>query len=152
MATWMEAPVEGTAPRAGAEIGATLDGPVAEPEPWIVLDARVWPGAGPSLHDTIPVASPGTLPLSTGSLEPEHATPRICDVIAAWRAAERRIAELVEGDPDRDRLQAELVGLRALHHGLFEARMRHWPTEVSCPGTFAIMAWGRVPRPARVLA
>jgi hypothetical protein len=151
MATWM-APVEGTTPRAGVEIEPTLDGPVAELDPWMVLDARVWPGASPSLRDTIPVASPGTIQPSTGSLEPEHTTPRICDVIAAWRAAERRMTELVQDDPDRDRLQAELVGFRALHHGLFEARMRHWPTGASCRGTFAIMAWGRLPPRARVLA
>jgi hypothetical protein len=152
MATWMEAPVEGTNSEAGAEIAGTLDGSPAEFDPWIVLDASLWPGASSSPRDVIPVTNRGPAQPSTGSLEPGHSTPRICDVIAAWRVAERQIAEMVEDDPDRARVQAALVSLRTLHHELFEARMRRWPREASARWTFAIMAWGRAPSPARVLA
>lgn len=152
MATWMEAPVEGTKSGAGAEIGATVDGSPTELDSWIELDASVWPGASRSPRDGIPFVSPGPDQPSTGSLEPAHGTARICDVIAAWRVAERQIAEMVEDDPDRGRVQADLVGLRALHHGLFEARMRRRPGEASARWTIAILAWGRAPLPARVLA
>ena len=47
----------------------------------------------------------------------------ISDVLAAWRAAERELAALAVGDPDMGRVHAELVGLRALHHRLFDARI-----------------------------
>jgi hypothetical protein len=123
-----------------------------ELDPWIELDASIWPGAGPTPREAIPFVTSGPDQPSTGSFEPGHGTPRICEVIAAWRVAERQIAEMVEDDPDRGRIQAELVGLRALHHELFEARMRRWPREASARWTFAIMAWGGAPLPARVLA
>jgi len=152
MATWMEAPVEGTKSGPRIESGATVDGSPTELDPWIELDAGVWPSAGPSPRDAIPFVSPGPDEPSTGPLEPGHGTPRICDVIAAWRVAARQMAEMVQDDPDRDRVQADVIGLRALHHELFEARMHRWPREASARWTFAILAWGRAPVPARVLA
>jgi hypothetical protein len=89
-----------------------------------------------------------------GPLEDEVATPPIHQVIAAWRAADRELAGLVEGDPEWNRIHAELIGLRALHHLLFEARMAASPTdgESSARSEFALMTWGSAPLPAPVMA
>jgi hypothetical protein len=82
------------------------------------------------------------------------AVPRIHDVISAWRAADRELAGLVEDDPERDRVQSELVVLRAVHHRLFAARMAASPTidESSVRSEFGVMAWGPEPLPAGVMA
>lgn len=46
----------------------------------------------------------------------------------AWRAAERDIAALVIGSPDRTRLEAEVAALRVLHHRLFIEVSRATPS------------------------
>ena len=142
MATWMEAPIEGSEVGGTSEIAVRPDGSPSEIDPWIVLDAGIWPGANVPERE------------ATGFLGSEEARPPIPAVIAAWRAADRELAGLAEGDPDWDRVHAELVGLRALHHRLFEARMAQDPTggESSSRWTFAIMAWGPTPLPAGVMA
>jgi hypothetical protein len=80
--------------------------------------------------------------------------PRIRDVILAWRAAERELAGLVEADPKRERVRAELVSLRAIHHRLFAARMAESPAgrTSSARWELAVLAWGSAPLPARVMA
>jgi hypothetical protein len=150
MATWMEAPIEASEVDGRGEIGVLPDGPPSEIDPWIVLDAAIWPGANVPEREAI--ATPAQ-PWS-GPLEHEDPTPPIHEVIAAWRAADRELAGLVEGDPDWNRIHAELVGLRALHHRLFDARMARDPAggESSSRWTFAIMAWGPAPLPAGVMA
>jgi hypothetical protein len=84
----------------------------------------------------------------------EGGMSRIDEVIAAWRAADRRLAGLEDSDPERNRVQAELVGLRALHHRLFDVQLFAWPRvdQPSARWAFAILAWGSAPLPARVLA
>jgi hypothetical protein len=79
--------------------------------------------------------------------------PRIDEVIAAWRAADRQLAGLVDNDAERNRVQAELVGLRALHHRLFDVELGDWATgdESSARWTVALLAWGSAPLPARLL-
>jgi hypothetical protein len=49
------------------------------------------------------------------------ASPAISDVVAAWRAADRELAGLVENEPEWNRVRAEIIGLRTLHDRLFEA-------------------------------
>ena len=56
-------------------------------------------------------------------LSARDASPAICDVVAAWRTADRELAGLVENEPELNRVRAEIIGLRALHHRLFEARL-----------------------------
>lgn len=55
------------------------------------------------------------------------ASPAICDVVAAWRTADRELAGLVENEPERNRVRAEIIGLRALHHRLFDERLSSRP-------------------------
>jgi hypothetical protein len=131
MATTTEAPIGDSEVGGTREIAVLPDGPRSEMDPWIVLGADTWPGAN----------APA-------------ATPSIQQVIAAWRAADRELALLVEGDLEWNRICAELIGLRALHHRLFEARMAQDPTggESSTRWSLAIMAWGPEPLPGRVLA
>ena len=103
-----------------------------------------------------PVATTGPAPAQprTGLLELEDATPRIDDVIAAWRTADRELARLAEDDPEWEVVHAELVGLRALHHRLFEVRRGAWPTGGAsfARWTVAVMAWGPASLPGRVMA
>jgi hypothetical protein len=47
---------------------------------------------------------------------------RLCDVLAAWRAAERELAGHVEGSPTWVCLQAAMSDLRSLHARLFDER------------------------------
>lgn len=154
MATWMEAPIEGPEVGVAREIGVFGDRPPSEIDPRIVLDAGIWPGANSPRPEGIPPPSPAPVQQPTGCLEHEDANPPIHQVIAAWRAADRALAGLVEGDPEWNRIHAELVGLRTLHHSLFEARMVQEPTgsESSARWAFAVMAWGPEPLPARVMA
>jgi hypothetical protein len=90
----------------------------------------------------------------TDEVAGEGGMSRIDEVIAAWRAADRRLAGLEDSDPERNRVQAELVGLRALHHRLFDVKLFERPRgdEASARWAFAILAWGSAPIPARVLA
>ena len=113
MATWMEAPVESLEPGVMGEVAALLEDPLSEIDSWVVLDTGIWPG-DPSGHDRELTAA-------------RDVGPPICDVIVAWRAADRELAGLAEDDPEWNRVHAELVGLRALHHRLFEARMGESP-------------------------
>ncbi|MDQ3937254.1 MAG: hypothetical protein M3253_01080 [Chloroflexota bacterium] len=48
----------------------------------------------------------------------------IADVLSAWRAAERRLEELVAGSDEWRRLQAEIDALRGRHDALFQAAER----------------------------
>lgn len=150
MATWMEASIEGSEVGGTGEIAVLPDGPRSEIDPWMVLDAATWPGANPPQHEAI------TTPVEPwiGPLGPEAATPPIHRVIADWRAADRELAGLVEGDPEWNRVCAELIGLRALHHRLFEARLAQDLNggESSTRWALAIMAWGPAPVPSRVMA
>jgi hypothetical protein len=150
MATWMETPVNISNGEVVGEIGVLLDGPPSEIDAWIVLDSGIWPGASPAPQDALP--APAQPP--TGSFEHEDATPPICDVIAAWRAADRELAGLVEGNAEWNRVHAEMLGLRALHHRLFEARMAEFPTSDKSTdrSRFAVMAWGPEPVAGLVIA
>jgi hypothetical protein len=119
---------------------APLDDPPSEIDRWVVLDGfslggvlldDVWIENARSddhqtmrsLHEIAPELVRHRLDASSTPRLDSAATKPICDVLNAWRAAERELASLVEGRPDWDRVHAELVGLRALHHRLFEARM-----------------------------
>ena len=46
------------------------------------------------------------------------------EVLAAWRAAERRLEELVPDGPEWRRLEAEIAGFRDEYRRLFEIRAR----------------------------
>ena len=141
MATLMEAPIAGSEAGVTGEIQLLPDGPPSGIDPWFELDAGVWSG-------------PAEIRPPSVFLEDGDATRRICDVIAAWRAADRELAGLVEGDPGWARVHDELVGLRALHHRLFAAHVGESPTgeEPAARWAFAIMAWGPAPLPSRVMA
>ena len=45
-------------------------------------------------------------------------------VLASWRAAERRLANLLEASPMRTLVRAEVARLRAEYHQIFEERVR----------------------------
>jgi hypothetical protein len=47
----------------------------------------------------------------------------IWDVLTAWRAAERELAGITLESPDWPRVHADLVGLRAAYHRLFNERL-----------------------------
>jgi hypothetical protein len=72
--------------------------------------------------------------------------PPICEVLAAWRSAERELGVLGDEDPMRDLLQ-EIVGeLRLLHGRLFdERRARLESDEPKAEGAAVIRATGRGP-------
>jgi hypothetical protein len=93
------------------------DAPTSSADSWLVLferpRRRPADGADPDLRSTsVPVTA-------------ADAALRLCDVIAAWRAADRELAGLTDADPEWSRVHAELVGLRALHHRLFDMRAEH---------------------------
>jgi hypothetical protein len=96
-----------------------------DPRPW--LDGRMGPAFGPITFEPGP-ADPAARDAATDDqaalrADIAESARSISDVLAAWRAAERALAGLAIGDPDIDRVHAELVGLRALHHRLFDARL-----------------------------
>jgi hypothetical protein len=108
-----------------------------------------------------------TPPLSCGSLlvqaprpvvAPSPPTPaadvpqQIFAVVNAWRAAERVLDGLVVDSPPWNRVHAELVGLRALHHRLFDARVAAAAGHGEGPirPVLTMMAWGPTWTPARV--
>lgn len=61
--------------------------------------------------------------LSEAGFNHPAAMVRIHDVIRAWRAAERELAAVPEGDPASIRLETLVRDLRALHHLLFAERI-----------------------------
>lgn len=81
-------------------------------DPWLVLFDRA---RGRSRDE----ADPGTSLRTSLVVE----TPHLWDVLAAWRAADRELAGLAVDDSDWNRVHAEMVGLRELHHRLFAARL-----------------------------
>ena len=112
--------------------------------PWIALFER--PGGwAPDEIDSGPATA-------VEQADARDETPHLWDVIAAWRAADRELAAMTQDDPDWNRVHAELVGLRALHHRLFDARARHETSrrEAAVSAfTDAARAWWRdgAPRP-----
>ena len=70
----------------------------------------------PLLHLLPPVAA------ATSVERPEPGL-RIWDVLAAWRSAERELADTAVDSADWPRVHAGLVGLRAAYHRLFHERL-----------------------------
>ena len=108
-----------------------LDGPASEIERWIALDVGAWPFGRD--HEANPVsdgaiaAPPPPIRPRTRLIESDGVSLAICDVVEAWRAAERELAGLVENEPEWNRVTAEIIGVRALHQRLFEARLGSRP-------------------------
>jgi hypothetical protein len=73
------------------------------------------------------------------AVRPLATTLRIWDVLAAWRTAERELAETRTTNPDWPRLHAELVGLRAAYHRLFHERMNSSDSGSRAVGTTLIV-------------
>jgi hypothetical protein len=164
MASGMETPIERLEIGSVRELAAPHEDPMSEIGRWVVLGAGVtlgqrW-GGDVRPHSSrameriahpksgMPLLAPGVTTVGD-----DGDTPAICDVIATWRAADRRLAGLAMNSPERDRVHAELVGLRALHHRLFDARMAERPTGGGRVdrSSFSLMAWARGPRPAIVI-
>jgi hypothetical protein len=64
------------------------------------------------------------LPPLKQAVVPAVPTLRIWEVLAAWRAAEREMSSISDDSPEWPRVHAELVGLRAAYHRLFQERMQ----------------------------
>jgi hypothetical protein len=62
-------------------------------------------------------------PLSSGATNP-RARAEIAQVLAAWRAAERRLQDLLEASPMRIMVSSEIAKLRAEYQRLFARAMR----------------------------
>jgi hypothetical protein len=132
MTAGVEAPVQAAALQLVGGQAAQLDGSIAEIDRWIVLDAQVWPfdrdlGSKPASDEAVPAPNSAPIRPRTRLAHSHGASPAICDVVAAWRAAERDLADLVENEPAWNRVRAEIIGLRALHHLLFEGRVGSRP-------------------------
>lgn len=86
----------------------------------------------------VEAAPPGLtlLPSLLDIPEPAVDSPRIWDVLDAWRATIRTVATLEEGSAAWYECQAELVGLRALYHRLFdeEAALADVPRRLALVG------------------
>lgn len=65
---------------------------------------------------------------------------RIWDVLAAWRAAERELADTPLESTDWPRVHADLVGLRAAYHRLFQERLNSTNDVLSVAGP-ALNVW-----------
>jgi hypothetical protein len=50
-----------------------------------------------------------------------------CDVLAAWRAAERELAAIPADSPDWTDVRSRVVELRASYHQLFNEHLHRWP-------------------------
>lgn len=81
------------------------------------------------------------LPAITTPVDPEHpaAVPKIWVVLASWRAAERELATTTLDSPDWTRIHADLVGLRAAHHRLFQERLNPTSQVLRVAGTTLIV-------------
>lgn len=51
----------------------------------------------------------------------------VCDVLAAWRAAERELAALPDDSPDWADARIRVLELRATYHQLFNEHLHRWP-------------------------
>ena len=99
--------------------------PIAAPAPpaervdWASLDGELepWTQALPQLT---------LLPEVVTRIDPEQPllVLKIWDVLASWRCAERRLAATTLDSRDWPRLHADLLGLRAAYHRLFNERLR----------------------------
>ena len=121
-------PADSALPTAGHERAAydEVDGwTTFIPRPW--LEGGTGPAFGPITfqRETADPADPGPTPDEERARRADAAESdrSISDVLAVWRAAERELAALADGDPEIGRVHAELVGLRALHHRLFDERI-----------------------------
>lgn len=100
-----------------------------EPE-WPLPKPPSVPDAGTQAQ-AVEEPSRGRAPLGLGvavkpiETEVSAATPAvaICQVLAAWRAAERELASLGVDSPDRGRVQALIVDHQATYLRLFDERM-----------------------------
>jgi hypothetical protein len=147
---------------------AALDGgPASAIDRWVVFESAqfedVWrdetsrEGCASLDRETIPAREstpvPVPQPLDVPSLPAssrDEAQP-IFAVVSAWRAAQRALDGLTESSPSWNRVHAEVVGLRALHHRLFEARLAAAAGRGDGPvrPTLTMMAWGPTWMPAR---
>jgi hypothetical protein len=51
----------------------------------------------------------------------------VCDVLAAWRAAERELAALSVDSPEWSEVRGKVLELRASYHQLFSEHLHRWP-------------------------
>ena len=85
------------------------------------------------------------LPSLAHGSDPGGDEPRICDVIVAWRAAERELAAWSESDPEWRVAEADIVWLRALHHRLFDAKLARLTAPRLGAGPTAVLAFANWP-------
>ena len=128
MTAGVEAPVQAAGLQPVGGQAALLDDPIAEIDRWILLDVPKWPfgrdhGSKPASDDDVAAPNPASIRPRTRLTDSHGNSPAICDVVAAWRTADRELTGLVENEPEWNRVRAEIIGLRALHHRLFEARL-----------------------------
>jgi hypothetical protein len=104
------------------------------------LDRETLPEAG----EIVPRAAPRAVDLPSLPTPSTDAPQTIFAVVTAWRTAQRALDGLAESSPSWNRLHAEVVGLRALHHRLFEARLAAAAGRGEGPvrPTLTMMAWG----------
>ena len=112
------------APRVGSGVGRWVPLQLARPGP---LDDRAPPSGSRGVGEDQATAA---LELRHLMLLPpvEHAIERpttkvsISEVLTAWRAADRDLNDILEASPDWPRVHAEVLGLRAVYHRLFDER------------------------------
>jgi len=80
------------------------------------------------------------LPQVVTRIDPEHphVDLKIWDVLASWRSAERELAATTLDSPEWTRLHADLVGLRAAYHRLFNERLRPTNQALTVAGAASI--------------
>ena len=152
MTAGVAAPVQAADLQLADGQAALLDGLIAEISQWSVLDEHLWPfdrdqGTKPASDGA--VLGPNSAPFepSTRLAVSDGSSPAICDVVNAWRAADRELAGLVENQPEWNRVRAEIIGLRALHNRLFEARQgaRAGRCDTSAPRAMSSAASNHIP-------
>ena len=135
MTAGVEAPVQAAVLQLVDGQAALLDGLIAEISQWTSLDAHVWPfdrdqGSKQSSDEAVAAPNPASIRPRTRLTDSHGNSPAICEVVAAWRTADRELAGLVENEPEWNRVRAEIIALRALHHRLFEARLGSRPGKI----------------------
>jgi hypothetical protein len=104
------------------------------PKGWLALASTTAPRALPLRHLEL---MPGIA--TRAETGPTPAAPRIWDVLAAWRAAERSLAGTSVDSPDWPRMRADLIGLRAAYHRLFHERLGPTNPVLKVAGTTLIV-------------
>ena len=135
MATWPAVSVGHPGSGGTAVLIPDVSGPHEPSDQSLAFGASAWPDRDdrravrpahrahdPRVQD--PPSGPPPIRPELDLMRRDEAGVAICDVLAAWRAAERELAGLVAGDRRANLVEAEVCGLRDLHQRLFAARAR----------------------------